>query len=192
MMARAPGNRFEGYTSAEDSEKKILRNVFQNGDAWFRTGDLMTRDRSGYFYFVDRIGDTLRWKGENVSTSEVSEAICACPGVKDATVYGVVIPRTEGRAGMAALVIDREFDLIQFRKHLVDRLPDYARPLFVLIRNGLEMTSTFKHKNRYLVAAGYDPKLAVDPIYFNDPEQQAFVALDDALYARIRTGQIRV
>ena len=152
----------------------------------------MKRDSSGYFYFVDRIGDTFRWKGENVSTSEVSEAICACPGVVDSTVYGVVIPRTEGRAGMAALVVDREFDLVRFRKHLVDRLPDYARPLFVLIRNGLEMTSTFKHKNSHLVAAGYDPKLTADPIYFNDPEQQAFVVLDEALYARIQTAQIRV
>jgi fatty-acyl-CoA synthase len=188
----SPGSRFEGYTSAKDSEKKILRNVFRNGDAWFRTGDLMKRDSSGYFYFVDRIGDTFRWKGENVSTSEVSEAICACPGVMDATVYGVIIPRTEGRAGMAALVVDREFDLVRFREHLLDRLPDYARPLFVLIRNALEMTSTFKHKNSYLVAAGYDPKLTADPIYFNDPEPQAFVALDDALYARIRAGQIRV
>ena len=93
---------------------------------------------------------------------------------------------------MAAIVVDREFDLVQFREHLLDRLPDYARPLFVLIRNGLEMTSTFKHKNSYLVAAGYDPKLTVDPIYFNDPEQQAFVVLDEALYARIQTAQIRV
>jgi fatty-acyl-CoA synthase len=188
----SPGSRFEGYTNAEDSEKKILRNVFLNGDAWFRTGDLMRRDRSGYIYFFDRIGDTFRWKGENVSTSEVSQTICACPGVIDATVYGVTLPQTEGKAGMAAVVVDREFDLVRFREHLVNRLPNYARPLFVLIRTGLEMTSTFKHKNGSLIEAGYDPKLTADPIYFDDPKQQALVALSDALYAQIRAGGIRV
>ena len=83
-----------------------MRDVFEPGDAWFRTGDLMQRDERGYFYFVDRIGDTFRWKGENVATSEVSEAICAFPGIREATVYGVAIPDTDGRAGMAAIVID--------------------------------------------------------------------------------------
>src|SRR5439155_1309741 len=95
------GRRFEGYTSEEDSERKILRGVFEPGDAWFRTGDLMRRDADGYFYFVDRIGDTFRWKGENVATSEVAEAICAFPAVREAHVYGVALPGTDGRAGMA-------------------------------------------------------------------------------------------
>ncbi len=100
------GSRFEGYTNQEASEKKILRNVFEPGDAWVRTGDLMRKDEKGFFYFVDRIGDTFRWKGENVATSEVSEAICAFPGVKHANVYGVAIPGTEGRVGMATLVAE--------------------------------------------------------------------------------------
>jgi len=186
------GSRFEGYTNPVDSEKKILRNVFKNGDAWFRTGDLMRKDGSGYFYFFDRIGDTFRWKGENVSTTEVSETICAYPNVLDATVYGVTIPHTDGRAGMAALVVDREFDLARFREYLVNRLPDYARPLFVAIRNGIEMTSTFKHKNTGLIKAGYDPTRTSDPIYFNDPEQHAFVVLDDALHAQILAGERRI
>ena len=86
------GSRFEGYTNTEASERKILRNVFEPGDAWIRTGDLMRKDEQGYFYFVDRIGDTFRWKGENVATCEVSEAICAFPGVKHANVYGVTVP----------------------------------------------------------------------------------------------------
>src|SRR5256885_2729322 len=98
------GSRFEGYTSEEASEKKILRGVFEPGDAWFRTGDLMRRDEQGYFYSVDRIGDTFRWKGENVATSEVAEAICAFPAVREAHVYGVALPGTDGRAGMAAPV----------------------------------------------------------------------------------------
>jgi len=187
-----PSNRFEGYTSPEESEKKILRNVFRKGDAWLRTGDLMRRDSSGFFYFFDRLGDTFRWKGENVSTAEVSEIICACPGVIDATVYGVTIPRTEGKAGMAALVVDHKFDLVQFREWLINCLPNYARPIFIIIRNGLEMTSTFRHKNNSLIEAGYDPKLTADPIYFNDPQQQTFVTIDDTLYAQIQTSATRV
>jgi fatty-acyl-CoA synthase len=104
--ASKPGNRFEGYAASGENENKILRDVFKKGDAWFRTGDLMRKDKQGYFYFVDRIGDTFRWKGENVSTSEVAEAINVFPGVKDANVYGVQIPGREGRAGMVALVCD--------------------------------------------------------------------------------------
>ena len=100
------GARFEGYTNAQDSRKKILRDVFEPGDAWFRTGDLMRRDARGFFYFVDRIGDTFRWKGENVATSEVAEAMTEFPGVREANVYGVAVPNTDGRAGMAALVVD--------------------------------------------------------------------------------------
>ncbi len=105
------GSRFEGYTSQEASEKKILRKVFDPGDAWVRTGDLMRKDEKGFFYFVDRVGDTFRWKGENVATSEISEAICAFPGVKEANVYGVTIPGADGRAGMATLVTGHDFDL---------------------------------------------------------------------------------
>ena len=113
------GSRFEGYTSKDASEKKILHNVFKPGDAWVRTGDLMRKDEKGFFYFVDRIGDTFRWKGENVSTSEVSEAICGFPGVKQVSVYGVAIPAADGRAGMAAVVIGGKLDLTAFRDHLV-------------------------------------------------------------------------
>ena len=93
-----------------DTEKKILRHVFAPDDAWFRTGDLLRRDDNGYFYFVDRIGDTFRWKGENVATSEVAEALSAVPGVREANVYGVAVPGHDGRAGMAALVVDGNFD----------------------------------------------------------------------------------
>src|SRR5262249_36519592 len=102
------GRRFKGYTSREDTEKKILRDVFEPGDAWFRTGDLMRRDEKGFFYFVDRIGDTFRWKGENVATSEVAAALCAFDGVIDASVSGVEIPGCDGKAGMAVLVADND------------------------------------------------------------------------------------
>jgi len=186
------GRRFEGYTSEEDSERKILRGVFEPGDAWFRTGDLMRRDADGYFYFVDRIGDTFRWKGENVATSEVSEAISAFPAVKAANVYGVTIPDADGRAGMAALVTDDGLDLAAFRAHLVDRLPEYARPLFVRLCSELDVTATFKHTKSEFVRQGYDPAATADVIYFNDPDRRAFVRLDTALYERIQAGQIRL
>jgi fatty-acyl-CoA synthase len=184
------GARFEGYTSQEASEQKILRNVFEPGDAWFRTGDLMRKDAKGYFYFVDRIGDTFRWKGENISTSEVAEAICAFPGIKDATVYGVTIPGAEGRAGMVALVTSDELDLAAFRSHLIDRLPGYARPLFFRRRHELALTGTFKYTKNDLVRDGFDPAASDDIIYFNHPERDALVLLDKELYHRIQSGQI--
>jgi fatty-acyl-CoA synthase len=187
------GRRFEGYTNEEASGKKILRGVFAPGDAWFRTGDLMRRDEDGYFYFVDRIGDTFRWKGENVATSEVAEAICGFPGIKDANVYGVSIPGTDGRAGMATIVAaDRRLDLAAFRTHLVDRLPDYARPLFLRVRDDLAVTATFKHTKSGLVREGYDPLAIDDALYFDDRERQAFIRLDQALYHRIHNGQLHL
>jgi fatty-acyl-CoA synthase len=187
------GGRFEGYTSAEESEKKKLRDVFARGDAWFRTGDLMRKDEHGYFYFVDRIGDTFRWKGENVATSEVAEAICEFPGIKEANVYGVVIPGAEGRAGMATIVADdRHVDLAALRTHLIERLPDYARPLFLRVRDTLDVTATFKHTKAALVREGYDPAVVRDPIYVNDRGQQAFVALDQSFYDGIQIGRIRL
>jgi fatty-acyl-CoA synthase len=190
--ASSIAGRFEGYTSRADSEKKILRNAFEPGDAWFRTGDLMRQDEEGYFYFVDRIGDTFRWKGENVATSEVSEAICAFHGVRDVNVYGVEVPGTEGRAGMAALVAEGDLDLAALRAHLIARLPGYARPLFLRLRSRMELTATFKYTKHEFVRQGYDPTATADVLYFDDPERQAFVRLDKALYERIQTGQFRL
>src|SRR3989441_859606 len=187
-----PGRRFEAYTSEEATEQKILRDVFEPGDAWFRTGDLMRRDEDDYYYFIDRVGDTFRWKGENVATLEVAEAICAFPGIREASVYGVAVPGAEGRAGMAAVVLDAELDLAALRAHLVDRLPGYARPLFLRVRSKLDATATFKHAKHELVRQGYDPAASADVVYFDDPERRAFVELDQALYERIQRGRIRL
>ncbi|HEY4403667.1 MAG TPA: long-chain-acyl-CoA synthetase [Xanthobacteraceae bacterium] len=186
------GGRFEGYTDARDSRKKILRDVFEPGDAWFRTGDLMRRDERGFFYFVDRIGDTFRWKGQNVATSEVSQAMTEYPGVREANVYGVSVPGTDGRAGMAAIVVEEGFDLAGFRAGLDERLPDYARPLFLRILGAIEVTATFKHKKSDLAKAGYNPSLSDDAIYFNDAGRGAFVRLDQTLYQRIQGGSMRM
>jgi fatty-acyl-CoA synthase len=186
------GSRFEGYTNQEASESRILRDVFEPGDTWVRTGDLMRKDEQGYFYFVDRIGDTFRWKGENVAASEVSEAICAFPGVKHANVYGVSIPATDGRAGMATVVTEDELDLAGLRKHLVNRLPAYARPLFLRIRHDIELTGTFKYSKTDLVRQGYDPVASNDALYFYNQESETFTRLDQELYNRIQIGGVRL
>lgn len=187
-----PGQRFEGYATAAENEKKILRDVAVQGDMWFRTGDLMRRDARGYFYFVDRVGDTFRWKGENVSTSEVQEAITEFPGVLESNVYGVHVSHRDGRAGMAALVTDGRFDLASFSAFLGSHLPEYARPLFVRVRAEIEATTTFKQKKIDLVKEGFDPAKISDAIYFNDSKAKAFVPLDPALYQRIAAGEVRL
>ena len=186
------GGHFEGYTSQADSEKKVLRDVFETGDAWFRTGDLMRKDDNGYFHFVDRIGDTFRWKGENVSTSEVAEVFTAFPGISEATVYGVAVPRAEGRAGMVTIVSECEPDLAALHDHLTAQLPGYACPLFLRLRREIEITSTFKHRKNDLVHAGYNPSIVSDPIFFRDPRRRTFVRLDEALHARIKSGEVRL
>jgi fatty-acyl-CoA synthase len=190
--AAKPSSRFEGYASQAETEKKILRNVFETGDAWFRTGDLLKQDEQGYFYFIDRIGDTYRWKGENVATSEVSETITGFPGIKEANVYGVAIAGREGRVGMAALVLDGDLDLKAFRAYVTRRLPEYARPLFLRIKSEIEVTGTFKQKKLDLVRQGFDPSGTHDPIYFNDPGAESFVPLGSELYQQIQTGQVRI
>ncbi len=174
----APGRPFDGYTDADASDRKILTDVFTPGDRWFRTGDLMRKDAAGYYYFVDRIGDTYRWKGENVATTEVAAVLRACPGVTDAAVYGVPVPGHEGRAGMAAISTDPRFDLGVLRAHLVSSLPDYAQPLFLRICPTLEMTGTFKLTKATLAAESFTD--ATDPVWFNDRHSAAFIPLDQA------------
>jgi len=192
ILAENGATHFEGYTDEAASASKILRDVFAPGDAWYRTGDLMRQDEQGFFYFVDRVGDTFRWKGENVSTTEIAEVIAACPGVADATVYGVSVPGTEGRAGMAALVAAKGFELAELRRALAARLPDYARPLFVRIVSALELTGTFKLRKQELALEGYDPARVRDALYIDDPARGAYVPLDAELHARLQAGKLRV
>jgi fatty-acyl-CoA synthase len=183
--------RFEGYADADATAKKILRNVFVDGDAWYRTGDLMRRDEQGFFYFVDRVGDTYRWKGENVSAAQVSAVIASCPHVTDAAVFGVSVPGADGRAGMAAIVVKPEFDLKEFRERLTSQLPDFARPLFLRIVPALELTATFKLQKQALMAQGFDPKLAVG-VYMDDRALGAYVQMDATLHERLQAGQLRL
>ena len=186
----ALASRFEGYTSREASEKKILRNVFEASDAWFRTGDLMRKDEKGFYYFVDRIGDTFRRKGENVATTEVAEVICGFPGVQHANVYGVEVPGVEGRVGMAMVVTDTQPDLAKFHEHLGTCLPGYARPVFIRVRAEADLTGTFKYSKAVLLREAYDPGACSDQIYFDNSTK--FVAVDQDLYSRIQRGELRI
>jgi fatty-acyl-CoA synthase len=162
--------RFEGYADPEATVRKVLRNVFKEGDSWYRTGDLMRRDERGFYYFVDRVGDTFRWKGENVSTTEVLTALTAGRGVLDGVVYGVAA----------------------FRADVALRLPAYARPVFLRLLQTIESTSTFKPRKQDLVQAGFDPARIADPLYFDDLRTQAYIPLDGALFAAILAGTVRI
>jgi fatty-acyl-CoA synthase len=192
IQDRGPGpvTRFEGYSDEAATRKKVLRDVFKKGDAWFRTGDLLTYDADGYYYFIDRIGDTFRWKGENVATSEVAEVLSAFDGVAEANVYGVRVAHADGRAGMVALVCNGTFDLGRFYSYVRDRLPAYARPLFVRIRPEMDTTGTFKHRKVDLVRDGFDPRAIGDPLYFRDDSAGAYIALDASLFERIESGSL--
>ena len=187
-----PGQRFEGYADKAETERKILRDVFVAGDMWFRSGDLMRRDKRGYFHFIDRIGDTFRWKGENVSTSEVAEMLTTFSGVLEANVYGVAIAGTDGRVGMAALVVGGDFDLDAFREHLRQRLAAHARPLFVRLQSAIDTTSTFKQRKLDLVRDGFDPARTGDAVYFDHPLSGRFVRIDEELHQRLHDGLFRL
>ncbi len=186
------GRNFEGYLDAADTERKILRDVFAPGDAWVRSGDLMRKDAQGFYYFVDRIGDNIRWKGENVSTLEVAQIISSCPGVIEAIVYGVEVPGHDGRAVMAALVADEQLDLQSLRKTVNAYLPTYAQPLFLRLIGSLETTETFKHKKRALVEQGFDPLRIAEPLYFASHGDTTYVRLDRELHAQIVGQKLRL
>lgn len=187
--------RFEGYEGApEQSAKKILTDAFADGDRWFRTGDLLRYDEKGYFYFIDRVGDTFRWRSENVATNEVAEALTAHPGVAQANVYGVSVPGYDGRAGMAAIVANGEVDLGELRSHVAANLPSYARPVFLRVHadNQRDTTGTLKFTKVHLVRDGFDPEAIADPLYFDDPRSEAYVPVTLGVYDDIVRGRVRV
>jgi len=191
IAAEAGGARFEGYTSRAETERKVLRDVFEPGDAWFRTGDLMRKDARGFYYFVDRVGDTFRWKGENVSTGEVAAVLAAQPGVREAEVYGVAVPGYDGKAGMAALVVDETFDPAALPDALGDVLPRYARPVFLRLVSDIASTETFKPKKSALAAEGFDPARIADPLYVYDAAG-SYRPLDEVLFEQIVRGEARL
>ncbi|MCL4714147.1 MAG: long-chain-acyl-CoA synthetase [Hyphomonadaceae bacterium] len=185
-------HNYTGYADKAASERKILHDVIERGDSWFRTGDLMRQDKDGYFYFVDRIGDTFRWKGENVSTTEVAEVIAHYPGVAEANVYGVKIAALDGRAGMAAITPGEDFVLDGLREHLARELPAYARPLFIRLQPAIETTGTFKYRKIDLVRDGFDPAKIEQQIFLDHPAEQRYAPITPELYAEIQSGALRL
>ncbi len=190
---RTAAGRFEGYTSREASEKKVLRGVFEDGDAWFRTGDLLARSADGLYRFVDRIGDTFRWKGENVSTQEVAEAVAADPAVALCSVFGVEMPGSEGRAGMAAVVLDAgaALDGEALFERVERELPLYARPAFLRIQAAPDVTGTFKLRKVDLQRQGFDPAQVSDRILYRDDARRSYLRLDANTHQQVLAGDVR-
>jgi citronellyl-CoA synthetase len=184
---------FDGYTDPAKSEAAILRNVFKKGDAWYNTGDLMRNIGCKHAQFVDRLGDTFRWKGENVSTTEVESLLGAFTGVEDAVVYGVEIPETNGRCGMAALRMSSgaNLDPQALALYLDKEMPAYAAPLFIRLLTEVETTGTFKYKKTELKQVAYDPEQTADPLLVRLPGSDTFQPLDSALYGQIQTASYR-
>jgi len=189
---------FEGYTDPEATEKKILRNVLEEGDAWFNSGDLMRVVDVGYtlgydhYQFVDRVGDTFRWKSENVSTNEVGEILNTFDDIKFCNVYGVEVPGADGRAGMAAVTLAdgiSELDLEALSQHVVNSLPVYARPVFIRLQPDIDVTGTFKMVKGDLKKQGYDLDQVQDPIYVLKPHSDRYEPLDAEFAAMIARGE---
>jgi fatty-acyl-CoA synthase len=169
LLIRVPrlstgGLAYRGYTDEAATRKKLLQDVFRKGDQYFRSGDLLRRDDDGFYYFVDRIGDTFRWKGENVSTAEVADVITHDDAIEEATVIGVPVPNMEGQAGLAAVVPSGDFDPDRFWNAVSD-LPAYAQPRFVRVMGSLAKTGTFKIQKNELRNDGVDPSKVSDPLY---------------------------
>lgn len=189
--------RFDGYTDSTATKSKLLLNAFQKGDTYFNTGDLLYRDYAGFFYWSDRLGDTFRWKGENVATTEVANTLTACEEINDVTVYGVPVSGCEGKAGMAAITLSKDYDISQFpwsslHYQMTSNLPSYARPIFFRFQKEIPITSTFKHKKDDLVKDGFNPSAVGDDVlYFHNIAQGEYQLLTDSIYKSIIEGTIR-
>ncbi|WP_286746694.1 long-chain-acyl-CoA synthetase [Aquabacterium sp. UBA2148] len=182
----------DGYTDERATASKVLRDVLRRGDAWFNSGDLVRDQGFGHIQFIDRVGDTFRWKGENVATTEVEAALCAQAGIEEAVVYGVQLPNTDGRAGMAALLLSGEatdLDGAGLMQGLRQALPRYAVPLFLRLRRQHELTSTFKHRKVELKREGFLPNDAGEPIWVLSP--QGYVPLSADAQAAIEAGHFK-
>jgi fatty-acyl-CoA synthase len=180
---------FDGYTDKEASEKKLVRSAFRDGDVWFNTGDLMRSQGFGHAAFADRLGDTFRWKGENVATTEVEAAVATCPDVEECTVYGVEVPGAGGRAGMAAIQLKEghQFDGKKLAETVYERLPRYALPLFVRVVDTLAHTSTFKSQKVDLRKQGYED--VEDPIYVLASRDEGYVPFYDEYPGEVKDGK---
>ncbi len=189
----SPVNRlqpFDGYTDQESTEKKLVRNAFREGDCWFNSGDVMSPQGLGHAAFVDRLGDTFRWKGENVATTQVEAALASDESVEDCTVFGVEVPRTGGRAGMAAVKLrdGAEFDGQSVARAVYEQLPGYALPLFVRVVESIEQTTTFKSRKVELREQAYGPDVQ-DPLYVLAGRGDGYVPFYDGYPDEVAEGK---
>ena len=188
------GGDFTGYKNKEATEKKLIHDVFEEGDVYFNTGDFLKLHEDRWVSFVERSGDTFRWKGENVSTSEVESIITSFSNVQSSVVYGVEVPHSNGKAGMAAITLkdSRNFDLKHFSEFLNSSLPRYAIPVFVRFRQNLEVTGTFKLRKVTLKEEGYNPHKISDPLYLWDSNSKCLEKLALDVYKAINSGNLRL
>ena len=189
----SPVNRlqpFDGYTDQESTEKKLVRNAFREGDCWFNSGDVMSPQGLGHAAFVDRLGDTFRWKGENVATTQVEAALASDESVEDCTVFGVEVPRTGGRAGMAAVKLrdGAEFDGQSLARSVYEQLPGYALPLFVRVVESIEQTTTFKSRKVELREQAYGSDVR-DPLYVLAGRGDGYVPFYDEYPDEVAEGK---
>lgn len=185
--------KFAGYVNnPEATESKIMRDVFKKGDQYFNSGDLVKLHPRDYVSFVDRLGDTFRWKGENVATNEVADILNQFGHIEDSNVYGVQVPGAEGRCGMVALKLqpDYQMDWQALAAFVLANLPVYARPYFVRLRDEIDATNSFKQVKTRLQQEGFDPDKITDPLYFLDPRCGEYVPLDKQIYQEIIDHQV--
>ncbi|XP_019787165.2 long-chain fatty acid transport protein 2 isoform X2 [Tursiops truncatus] len=186
---------FSGYAGGKSqTEKKKLRDVFKKGDLYFNSGDLLMMDHENFIYFHDRVGDTFRWKGENVATTEVADIVGLVDFVQEVNVYGVSVPGHEGRIGMASIKMkeDHEFDGRKLFKHVADYLPNYARPRFLRIQDTIEITGTFKHRKVTLMEEGFNPAVIKDALYFLDDKAEMYVPMTEHIYNAINDKTLKL
>lgn len=190
IVQQDPLRRFDGYVNQGANNKKIAKDVFKKGDQAYLTGDVLVMDELGYLYFRDRTGDTFRWKGENVSTTEVEGTLSRLLDMADVAVYGVEVPGMEGRAGMAAVANPTSScDLEHFAQLLEKELPPYARPVFLRFLPELHKTGTFKLQKTELRKEGFDPAVVKDPLFYLDARKGRYILLDREAYTRIQAGE---
>ena len=187
-------SRFDGYVNNQEAtEKKIARDVLKKGDQWCLSGDVMYWDERGYLFFQDRMGDTFRWRGENVSTTEVEKTISSVLDSKSVVVFGVEIPGCEGHAGMAAIEDPEEaIDEKILGKKLSNVLPSYARPIFLRITNTVDTTGTFKFQKARFRKEGFNLSVVKDKLFYFDPNLSEYQALTKEIYKKFLDGEMRV
>ncbi|KAM4808207.1 long-chain fatty acid transport protein 6 [Rhinophrynus dorsalis] len=188
-------NPFFGYAgNRKHTTKKLLCDVFKKGDTYFNTGDLMVQDHDNFLYFRDRIGDTFRWKGENVATTEVSDIIGMLDFIQEANVYGVAVPGHEGKVGMVSIILKpkQSLDLKSMYEHVMAYLPGYAWPRFLRLQENMEVTETFKQQKFRIAEQGFNPSAVPDPMFFLDASEKSFVPMTKDIYNKIINGEIKL